>query len=321
MLTLSKIKLVNNSDLQKIHDQTIAVLEQTGIKFHSEESIEIFKKHGAKVDGKIVYIAEEMLERAINNIPKQFTWHAIDPQNNIQVGGEQDRVHIMLDHGILGGMVLSQLVNPGTPFVYSPASSVPNMKTASYITGSPESNLINIINLQLANELYHIPTRTMAGLTDAKTVDCQAGLETMQNYFTLMMSGTHMINECIGTLDSILTVSYEKFMIDEEMMSRMLRIMEGVSTKDEDFDISSIKKTGHAGSYLKHPDTVRNCRSTWVPTVSDWESYDKWKATGSEDIVVQANRKYKEVLKNCPESLLSKDIAEQLTKFVDSRRG
>lgn len=475
MSTQSNFKLVNKSDLQRIHKETIAVLEQTGINFHSEEALEIFKKNGAKTKGQIVYISGEMLEKAINSIPKQFTWHAIDPQHNIQVGGEQDRVHIMLDHGsvniqdiesgrrkskmvdliklyklgqasevcnvigqapvdpsdadkkfkhlqitqqllnhtnkplmsypvttqtetadifdmieivmgrgylnnhpavgvsvcalsplqyaadscetilayakrkqvlmtltcamsgvtapigligtailqnaeILGGMVLSQLVNPGTPFVYSPASAVPNMKTAGYITGSPESNLINIVNLQLANELYHIPTRTMAGLTDAKTVDCQAGLETMQNYFTLMMSGTHMINECIGTLDSILTVSYEKFMIDEEMMSRMLRIMEGVSTTDADFDITSIQKIGQTGTYLTQPDTIKNCRSTWVPTVSDWDSYDKWEAMGSEDIVVRANRKYKEVLKNCPESLLRDDVAEQLANFVNSRR-
>ena len=45
------------------------------------------------------------------------------------------------------------------------------MKTAGYITGSPESNLINIVGLQLAKELYRLPTRTMAGLTDAKVVD------------------------------------------------------------------------------------------------------------------------------------------------------
>ena len=46
----------------------------------------------------------------------------------------------------------------------------------------------------------------------------------LQNYFTLMLSGTHMINECFGTLNGIMTVSYEKFILDEEMISRMLRI-------------------------------------------------------------------------------------------------
>ena len=221
---------------------------------------------------------------------------------------------------ILGGLVLSQLINPGTPFVYSPASAVPNMQTAGYITGSPESNLINIINLQMANEFYHIPTRTMAGLTDAKTVDCQAGFETMQNYSTLMLSGSHLINECLGTLDAILTVSYEKFMIDEEMISRILRIMEGVPTSDEDFDIGIIQEIGQTGSYLMHPSTLAKCRSMWTPALSDWNDYNKWGKNGAEDIVTRGNRKYKAVLEQSPDSMLKKELRESLRRFVDSRR-
>ncbi len=219
---------------------------------------------------------------------------------------------------ILSGLVLTQLVSPGTPFVYSPASAVPNMQSAGYITGSPESNLINIIGLQVARDLYGLPTRTMAGLTDAKVVDCQAGYETMQNYFTLILAGTHLINECMGTLDSIMTVSYEKFMIDEEILSRMLRILKGIETNDEAFDISIIQDIGQTGSYLMHPFTVAKCRDMWTPTVADWNMYEIWKNAGSEDILIRANRRYKQVLAGCPDMLLDAATDDALTEFITS---
>lgn len=227
---------------------------------------------------------------------------------------------IMQNAEILSGLVLAQLVSPGTPFVYCPASAVPNMKNAGYITGSPESNLINMIGLQVARDLYGLPTRTMAGLTDAKAVDCQAGYETMQNYFTLMLAGTHLINECMGTLDAIMTVSYEKFMIDEELLSRMLRIIKGIEINDEAFDISIIQEIGQTGSYLMHPTTAARCRDMWTPTIADWNSYAGWEAAGCEDILVRANRRYKKVLEGCPDSLLDAKTDKALTEFIASRK-
>jgi len=467
----SKLTMVSKKELHRIHEQTVKILEETGVAFYSREAVGVFKKAGAKTHGDVVYISHKMLEDAIQQAPGQFTWHAKNPENNIIVGEGQDRVHVMLDHGsvyiqdmekgrrtsrmedliniyklgqassicniigqvpvdpsdadpntkhllitqqllnhtdkplisypvnsqketndifsmvemvmgdgyldnhaatgvsicalsplkyapescetilayakkrqpifvltcamsgitapvslmgtaimqnaeILAGLVLAQLVSPGTPFLYCPASAVPNMQNAGYITGSPESNLINIVGLQLARELYGLPTRTMAGLTDAKVVDCQAGYETMQNYFTLMLSGTHLINECMGTLDSIMTVSYEKFIIDEEMISRMMRIMKGVDTANDEFDISVIQEIGQTGSYLMHPSTAANCRRMWTPAVADWNTYAAWKSAGAEDVMIRANRKYKEVLANCPESLLDARTDKALAAFI-----
>ncbi len=468
-----KLKIVSTADLNRIHESTVAALQKTGVLFHSDEAIEIFKKHGAKIDGHLVRISRQMLEQALEVAPKSFVWHARNPVASINVGGDQPRTHVLLDHGpvfvqnidnerrpgkmvdlinlyklgqasavanvigqipvdpgdvtgdgkslqimyqllrntdkplmgwpesreniqrmfemveiamdhpgflenypaigvsvcalspmqfapescdtilayaqygqplliltcamtgvtspinlvttviqqnaeLLAGITLAQLVNPGTPVAYCPASAVPNMKTATYITGAPESNLINMVGLQLANEMYHLPTRSMAGLTDAKVVDCQAGYETMQNYSTLMMTGTNMINECLGTLNGILTVSYEKFIIDEEMISRMLRISDGIDPVETDFNVDVIHEVGHTGSFLLHPTTFDNCRKGWAPTVSNWDPFDTWQSQGSEDVLVRASRRYKKVLSECPDSLLDKAQDEALQRYVES---
>lgn len=468
-----RLKIVSAGDLNRIHESTVAVLQRTGVKFNSDEVVEIFRKHGARVDGQVVHISRQMLEQALENAPSNFLWHARNPVASINVGTDQSRTHVLLDNGpvfihdiengrrkgtmadlinlyklgqasdvadvigqipvdpedmngpdkslhiahqllrhtdkplmgwvespdhiqkifdmveiamdypgylkmhpaigvsvcalsplqyspetcetilayarkrqplmiltcamtgmtapmnlvraaiqqnaeILAGIVLAQLVNPGTPVVYSPASAVANLRTASYITGAPESNLINMVGLQLASDLYNLPTRTMAGLTDAKIVDCQAGYETMQNMFTLMLGGTHMINECLGTLDGIMTVSYEKFILDEEMISRMLRISDGIDITDSDFDVDVIHEVARAGSYLIHKSTALACRSNWVPRISNWDPFETWRREGSEDVLKRANRRYTQVLAECPESMLDSDLDGALRRFLEN---
>lgn len=220
---------------------------------------------------------------------------------------------------MLAGLVLTQLISPETPYVYSPASAVPNLATGAYVTGSPESNLINIAGLQLARELYELPCRSMAGLTDAHVIDCQAGFETMQNLMMLMLAGVHLINECLGALGSIMTTSFEKFVIDEEMIGRCLRMLQGLDASDEALAMDVIREVGHTGSYLMHPTTLRDCRKNWKPTVSFWGNLSDWEKKGQEDIVERANRRYKEILESCPETLLDPEVEKELTAYVDRK--
>lgn len=229
-------------------------------------------------------------------------------------------VCVMQNAEILAGLVLSQLVNTGAPFIYSPASAVPNMQNGQYVTGSPESNVINITNLQLARELYHLPTRTMAGLTDAKTLDAQAGFETMQNLFGCMAGGASIINECLGTMDSIMTNSYEKFILDEEMISRILKFMEGMNQSKENLGVDIIKEIGPKGSFLYHATTMAGCRGTWRPSISSWDNYDKWVKSGSLNVVQKAGQKVKETLKTSPASTLEPGLEAELKNFIDQKK-
>ncbi|WP_300673721.1 trimethylamine methyltransferase family protein [Desulfoluna sp.] len=228
---------------------------------------------------------------------------------------------VLQNSEILSGLVLSQMVTPGAGVIYAPATAVPNMMNAQYVTGSPESHLINIVNLQMALELYHLPTRTMAGLNDAKVPDAQAGFETMQNLMQCMLGGSHIINECLGVLDSIMTNSFEKFIMDEEMISRVLRFMKGVEGFHTDLSTELIDAIGPQGSFLMHPTTMKNCRTAWRPTVSDWENHEKWEKQGAEDAMTRANRIYKERLAACPESTLDPELEAELSAFVEKRLG
>ncbi len=113
-----------------------------------------------------------------------------------------------------------------------------------------------------------------------------------------------------------MTTSYEKIIIDLEMLSRIVRIWKGIDTSDKALSVDIIQEVGHDGTYLTHPSTFEYCRDGWLPTVSDWELYEDWEKQGSKDVITQANNKYKEILMNAPESLIDLDTDKDLKAYM-----
>ena len=124
----------------------------------------------------------------------------------------------------------------------------------------------------------------MCGMTDAKVPDMQAGLETMQNVMIAVLSGVDIINECLGVLDAIMTVSYEKHIIDEEIIKRCLYIKDGIDTSDEALSVDVINEVDPGGTYLTHPDTFMHFKDSYKNDISECEGYNDWYQDGAFDI-------------------------------------
>ncbi len=223
---------------------------------------------------------------------------------------------ILQNAEVLAGITLTQLVNPGSPVVYSNGSSVANMKNGNFISASPEMMLIHLAGMQMSLDYYHLPTRSMCGMTDSKLIDCQAGYETMQNLMVGALGGAHLVFECLGVLDAIMTTSYEKLMIDLEIVSRVIRLREGMDTSNKEQAVKVIQEMGHQGNYIAHLDTLSHFRDRWLPDLSNWETYENWVQAGSEDVTARANRKYKEILQNAPETLIDPAVDQALNDYI-----
>jgi trimethylamine--corrinoid protein Co-methyltransferase len=113
-----------------------------------------------------------------------------------------------------------------------------------------------------------------------------------------------------------MTTSYEKLMIDLEIIRRVLRIREGLDTSGKEQALESIQKIGHESGYIDHADTLANFRHQWRPTLSEWGTYEDWQASGSEDVAARANRQYKEILKNAPQSLIDPGVDKALQAYI-----
>jgi trimethylamine--corrinoid protein Co-methyltransferase len=221
----------------------------------------------------------------------------------------------------LAGLVLIQLIRPGLPVVCSTASTIAYLKSARFCTGSPEYVLINAAGNQMTRDLYGLPTRTLTGHTDAKIVDYQAGMESMQSVLMSVLAGAEILTMPLGTLDSWMTISFEKLVLDEEMFRRVLCITEGLAMSELSDSVSVIQEVGIGGEYLTHRDTLDNFRSRWVPDVSNWDSHGAWEAAGSKDAVQVAGEVLEELLARAPESVLDPAIDRELLAYKERALG
>ena len=216
----------------------------------------------------------------------------------------------------LAAIACAQMINPGTPMVYSAGTFMVNMKNFYAVTGSPQSALVNIAGIQMARDYYGLPSRTMAGLTDAKRVDFQAGAETMQNLTLYTMAGAHVINQCLGVLDSITTTSYEKWILDDELLDRLRHFTAGVDRIAVENCLDMMIELGPAGDYLQHPSTFENCRSLYMPEISDWNPFEDWEKSGRQNVLNIAQEKCNRILEEHAAMVLPAEIDQEIEEYI-----
>ncbi len=219
---------------------------------------------------------------------------------------------------ILAGIVLAQQVREGTPVVYGGASTSTDMRTGALAVGAPEMALNNIMTAQMAR-FYHIPSRAAGALTEAKKVGSQSAYESMMNLTSAVSCGLNMILHAAGALESINCMSYEKFIIDDEMCGMARRIKNGVSVTAETLGLDAIKEVGPGGHYLSNSHTFKHFRTEFfMPLLGNRTSYDMWKNSDEKELVLKANHAWKKNLEAYTAPDLPADIDKDLQLFVRS---
>lgn len=166
---------------------------------------------------------------------------------------------------VLSGIILSQLVNPGNPVIYGNTSTVASMKTMGLILGAPETSVIISASAQLA-KYYKMPFRSGGGLTGAASNNIQAGYESMMSLFATYLSETDYVLQATGILDNFTSISYEKFIIDEEIGQMINRYMRGVEVNTDTLAYETIEEIGPCGNYLVSDHTIDNFKNElWEP--------------------------------------------------------
>lgn len=169
---------------------------------------------------------------------------------------------------VLAGIAISQMLRAGTPVVYGSQTTTADMKTGSIAIGSPEGALCYEYAARLA-KAYGLPCRGGGSLTDAKSLTVQSGYESMLTCLATHKAGTNLIFQSAGIMDSYLAVSYEKFIVDLEIIGMVKRYLRGVRVDDDTLAVDLINKVGIAGQFLSAQHTARNFRKeTFIPEVS-----------------------------------------------------
>jgi len=187
----------------------------------------------------------------------------------------------------LSGVVLHQLARPGAPVVYGGAPSAFDMRHGSTPMGAVETMMIHLAYSQVGKHL-NLPTHGYLGLSDAKTPDYQAGLESGVGAVLAALAGINMVSGP-GILDYILTQSLEKLLLDHEACGMALRLVRGISPGDDDA-VDLIRDLVVSGEFLSHPHTREHWRRELgvASPLIDRESYGDWEARGARSALERA---------------------------------
>ncbi len=218
---------------------------------------------------------------------------------------------------LLAGIVLAQLVSPGTPVVYGSTSTNLDMKTGGLAIGGPELSLMIAAHADLCRH-YGLPSRSGGALTDAHSPDAQAGYESMLSLVTTVDSQIDFVLHAGGIVSSYLAFSYEKFVLDDEMCGMVRRLQEGISVDKETIAYDIIAKVGPGGNYLMENHTLKRCRSEfWQPNVSSRQGMEAWMDAGRPDVSVRATKRWQKLVEEHEAPPLDETVARQLESFVE----
>ncbi len=196
----------------------------------------------------------------------------------------------------LSGVVLAQLVNPGTPVIYGTVASIIDMKSAAYLSGAVETGLINAASAQMAR-YYGLPVYATAGMSDSKVPDVQAGYEKGITAVLVALAGANFIHDAAGFLEFCTTLSYEQMVIDDEIIGLCMRAVQGITVNENTLAEEVIKTVGPAGNYLTKNHTLRNYRrELYFPPLADRQNRRAWEDAGSRDAAARAREKAKKIL-------------------------
>lgn len=219
---------------------------------------------------------------------------------------------------VLAGIALAQTINPGTPVVYGTTSVITDMQSGNLSIGNPECALFVSASAQLAR-FYGVPCRGGGTLTDAKIADAQAGYEGTMVLMAAGVSGINLVLHAAGILQYFLAMSYEKFMVDDEICSMVLRYLKGIDFTEENFAYDIIAKVGPGGHFLTQKHTKKKHISELRrPQLSDRQSYDSW-AKDSLDTKERAGQKWQEVLAAYETPVLDTTIDLKIREYIGRR--
>lgn len=196
----------------------------------------------------------------------------------------------------LAGVIISQLTNPGTPVIFGSVASSTNLRDMSYITGSVETGLLNAAGAQMA-QFYKLPFYATGGMTDSNVIDAQSGYESSITNLLCALAGANFIHDAAGLMEFALTVSYEKLVIDNEILGMVMRAVKGIEVNDETLAFDVIKKVGPGGHFVSSKHTRSHMRQEhYEPTLSNRELRQRWEEQGSKDTLMRAREKVEEIL-------------------------
>ena len=218
----------------------------------------------------------------------------------------------------LAGIAFAQIVQPGCPVMYGGFTSNVDMKSGAPAFGTPEHAKATLAGGQLARRAG-VPYRT-SGVNAANTVDSQAAYEAMMSLWPAVMGHGNMIKHAAGWLEGGLTASFEKMVMDAELLQMMADFLEPLEVNDDTLGLDAIREVGPGGHFFGTAHTLARFETAFYsPLISDWRNFESWEEAGRPITFEHANRMVKQLLEEYQPPPLDEAIGDELEAYVAKR--
>lgn len=214
----------------------------------------------------------------------------------------------------LTGLVLSQAIKRGTPFIGSCFVDGMDMKSMGFTQTCPEI----MLGAAAAGSIYrhlNLPYAVHLGCTDSPTLDAQAAADISAQLLIGLLSGANLIYFS-GYLEAAMSSSLEALVFCDEVISMVKQFCKGVAVTQETLAEETTAEVGPGGTFLMTDHTLKNYRDLWVPQTFIREDFKTWKENGGKDYYARAHDKVTEILEGGKKEILSEDILAQLDAII-----
>ncbi len=221
----------------------------------------------------------------------------------------------------LAGITLTQLVRPGAPVVYGAFTSNVDMRSGAPAFGTPENARATIAAGQLARR-YGLPYRA-SNASASNALDAQAAYESQMSIWSAVLGGADLVYHGAGWMEGGLTASFEKIVLDVEMLQMMALTIApaGVDGREIDDGLEAIADVGTGGHFFGSPHTLARYETAFhEPLVSNWQNYEAWEEAGSLTADERATPVWQEALERYEQPALDPEVHERLHEFVARRK-
>jgi len=193
------------------------------------------------------------------------------------------------------GLVVTQLLNPGTPFFMGGVVSIMDMKAAVLAYGAPELSLFQAALTDLA-KYVGLPVWSTGGCSDSKILDEQAALEGALSVLFSGLSGADLIHD-VGYLESAISGSLQQLVMMDEVIGMVKRILRGIQVTPETLALEVIGRVGPGGHYLEDEHTFKHFKEEfWRTELIDRRRFESWETGGRKTLGERVQEKLNQIL-------------------------
>lgn len=219
----------------------------------------------------------------------------------------------------MAGIALTQIVRPGVPVMYGGFTSNVDMRSGAPAFGTPEYTKAAQATGQLARHIG-VPFRS-SNVTAANEVDAQAAYESQMAIWGALMGGAHLLNHCAGWMHGGLTASFEKLIVDAEMLQMMDAYFCPIVVDEASLALDAIREAGPGGHFFGTAHTMERYEAAFhTPLISNWDNHASWLEKGGIDARSRANSVWKEVLRQHQDPAIDQGIVEALDAYIAQRK-